>query len=220
MIKRGDSCLITTRGFKTMLCVIVFVLLSIIASISHANTQAQNAKILTQTAIQLGIEPAIMLAFGMKESKLRDKAYNANPNGKGTWDVRESHGVLQPTFATAKAFGCKSIEELYDARKCALYAGRFIKYLIKKYSPKYSLSQLAEIYNLGEPRFFAGKTAHAYAKEWKGYYDLFASTPNIDINKISSSQTHTISEHSHPIHKHKTQKNSYIPRVYMVEAVA
>ena len=189
---------------------------------SHANTQAQNAKLLTQTALSMGLEPAVVLAFAMKESKMRDTAFNHNPNGKGEDDIRQSHGLLQITFATAKAFGAKTISDLYDAKKNALYGCRFIKYLMVKYSKKYSLAQVAMVYNLGEGRFFKGKTAHAYAKEWKSYYDLFASTPNIDLNKqkISELPTHDMGVHATPVHKHKAHRNSYIPRVYVVEAVA
>lgn len=166
-----------TKCTFVVLIMLVFFIFAMFPKCSHANTPEQNAKILTRTAIQLGIEPAILLAFGMKETKLRDKAYNANKKGKGSADIRESHGVLQPTFATAKAFGAKTVTDLYDAKKCALYAGRFIKDLLKKYSKKFSLAQIAEMYNLGETRFFKGKTAHKYSAEWMTYYKMYSKAP-------------------------------------------
>jgi len=153
----------------------------------HANTQAQNAKILTQTAIQVGVEPAVVLAFAMKESKLRDDAFNHNPNGKGEDDIRQSHGLMQITFATAKAFGAKTIADLYDAKKNALYSCRFIKYLVVKYSKKYSLAQISMLYNLGEPRFLKGKKAIKYSQEWMKYYEMYSAQPQ----KIKSKPTKT-----------------------------
>jgi soluble lytic murein transglycosylase-like protein len=154
---------------------------------SHANTQAQNAKLLTQTALSMGLEPAVVLAFAMKESKMRDTAFNHNPNGKGEDDIRQSHGLLQITFATAKAFGAKTISDLYDAKKNALYGCRFIKYLMVKYSKKYSLAQVAMMYNLGEGRFFKGKTAIKYSQEWLSYYRMYSDQSKKLNSKPSSS---------------------------------
>lgn len=188
----------------------------------QANTQAQNVKILTQTAIKLGVEPAIVLAFAMQESKLRDDAFNDNKRGKGEDEIRQSHGLMQMTFALAKKFGAKSVKDLYDARKCAVYACKFIKYLQARYAKKYSLAQQSEMYNLGEGRFFKGKTAHKYSQEWQKYYELFASTPNIDLNKKVSSRPplYNLGEQSSPTRKHRVPRNTYIPTVYKVETVA
>jgi soluble lytic murein transglycosylase-like protein len=153
------------------LCTCVF-----FPAISQAHTKAYNISIVKWAAKRVGIEPSVALAFAAKESKFVDSAYNPNPKGKGSWEIRESHGLMQLTFALAKKFGAKTLADLYVPWKNALYGCRFIKHLIIKFS-EYSLYTIVSIYNLGESRWASGKTATRYVDDWKKFYDMFSASP-------------------------------------------
>jgi len=153
------------------LCTCVF-----FPAISQAHTKAYNISIVKWAAKRVGIEPSVALAFAAKESKFVDSAYNPNPKGKGSWEIRESHGLMQLTFALAKKFGAKTLADLYVPWKNALYGCRFIKYLTIKFS-EYSLYTIVSIYNLGESRWASGKTATRYVDDWKKFYDMFSASP-------------------------------------------
>lgn len=139
-------------------------------------SKERNIRIIKEVARQEGVDPAVALAFAKKESEFNGSGFNRNLKGTGEKDIRESHGLYQTTFATAKAFGAKSLADLYDPRKSATYGIRFIKYLMIKF-PGASLHTIAQMYNLGEPRFFKGKTAIRYANTVVMYYNGFSQSP-------------------------------------------
>ena len=154
------------------LCTCVF-----FPAISQAHTKAYNISIVKWAAKRVGIEPSVALAFAAKESKFVDSAYNPNPKGKGSWEIRESHGLMQLTFALAKKFGAKTLADLYVPWKNALYGCRFIKHLLLEFK-SYTLFTVAQIYNLGATRWGKGGTAIRYATDWMKFYDMFSQSPD------------------------------------------
>lgn len=149
------------------------------SEVSHQtglSTIETNIRIIKKIAKQEGVSEAVCLAIAKGESGFRTEAFNDNKNGKGPRQVRQSHGLFQLTIATGKAFGIRSIQEMYQAEKNARAGIRFIKYLLTKY-PKHSLYNIAQMYNLGEAHFRRGKTAQAYALRFMLYYRGFKSSP-------------------------------------------
>lgn len=153
---------------------ILIALIMAIPITAGANTREENIEIIKHVSREEGVDEAISLAIGKAESNFDDKAFNDNKKGKGADDVRQSHGLMQPTKALARAF---KITNLYDARSNAQASIRFIKYLLKKY-PKRPLHTIFQMYNLGETKFFKGKTAIRYADKVSFFYKSFKSAPS------------------------------------------
>jgi hypothetical protein len=137
----------------------------------------ENIRLIKAVAEQVGVEAAICLAIVKTEnSRFSTTAFNDNKIGRGHADIRQSHGLFQLTYVTGKSFGIKKRGDLYDKKKNAVAAIKFIKYLLNKY-PHSSLADIAQRYNLGETRFRRGATAQAYAKRFMMYYHGYRATP-------------------------------------------
>ena len=137
----------------------------------------ESVRLIKDVAKQVGVEAAICLAVVKTENnRFNTFAFNDNKMGRGHADIRQSHGLFQLTYITGKSFGIKERGDLYDKRKNAVAAIKFIKYLLNKY-PHSSLADIAQRYNLGETRFRRGATAQAYAKRFMMYYHGYRATP-------------------------------------------
>lgn len=146
------------------------------SSILPPSNAQKNVQIIQMTAKQVGVELAICLAIARTENdKFDASAVNENKSGRGADDIRVSIGLYQITPATGRAFGVQKAE-LRIPRRNAEGGIKYIKYLLDKY-PRATLSAIAEMYNLGETRFAAGATAHAYAKRFMKYYRLYSQGP-------------------------------------------
>ena len=137
----------------------------------------ENVRLIKDIAEQVGVDAAICLAIVKTENnQFNTFAFNDNKKGRGHADIRQSHGLFQLTYATGKSFGIKERGDLYDKRKNAEAAVKFIKYLLNKYQHS-SLADMAQRYNLGETRFRRGAIARVYTERFMMYYHGFQAAP-------------------------------------------
>jgi hypothetical protein len=144
----------------------------------------KNVSLIMKYSAMYGIDSAIPMAIGKIESDYTSNAYNKNVKSKHHKSKldRESRGVMQLTFSTAKYFNpeIKTLDDLYNPEMNVKASILYLKYLLKRYK-HYPVEEIAALYNSGETQYFNhnGNISKEYRIKFMKFYNMFKPKPVI-----------------------------------------